>query len=104
MDRTNAKRQRRYIARLKARAASVSKAAAKTAALQRKLARAEKRIAKMANEIAVREMLAAVSEEYLRDNLATADGGMDFVTMTAIAKALHPDYNPSETAASIPGR
>ena len=81
-DRTNAERQRRYIARLKARAAAgVSNAT--DATLRQELAQAKQRIADLERRLQAQPK-------------ATPRVAMPFQTMAALAKALHPDHAPSK--------
>src|SRR5262245_66057885 len=82
-DRTNAERQRRYIQRLKAAAAAAAQPNAELVARDRHIKALNTR---------VRNLQAQVDE--LR--LALAHGAMNFKTLAALSKALHPDHVPTD--------
>jgi septal ring factor EnvC (AmiA/AmiB activator) len=108
VDNTNAERQRRYIARLKAAAARPD---AETAALKQELARAKAQIEKLTLQVQqhaakpkrpplppdeARERLIkslTTQNRNLREQLSRVQHGayMSFKSLAAIAKCLHPD-------------
>lgn len=122
MDNTNAERQRRYIARLKAKAAIAdgvtnAKAEAKLAALKAENARLKAELERERSKPKAAKPPLPPDEERDRQikSLKTrvrnlrielyaerewhkgkADGSMSFQTMSAIAKILHPDHLPTE--------
>jgi hypothetical protein len=123
LDNTNAERQRRYIARLKAKAAAAegvtnAKAEAELAALKAENARLKTELERERSKPKTAKPPLPPDEELVRQNKSlktrvrnlTAElhdmqawyerlrpERMSFQTMSAISKALHSDYKPSET-------